>query len=161
MTNINEEVALLRRIPLFANIEAVKLKLLAFTSRRLTYEANQILFHQGAEGDAAYVIIDGTADILVDTPQGRVSIAKAERNAIVGEIAILCDVPRTATVQALTRLETLRIDKQQFLKLIQEFPELAIEMLKVLGLRLMHTNLQLTEARKRATAEAEVEIPQH
>jgi CRP-like cAMP-binding protein len=136
MTDINEDAALLRRIPLFSNVESAKLKLIAFTSRRLNYEANQFLFRQGAEGNAAYVIIDGTADVLVDTPQGQVSIAKAERNSFVGEIAILCDVPRTATIHALTRLETLCIEKEQFLKLIREFPDLAIELLKALALRL-------------------------
>jgi CRP-like cAMP-binding protein len=59
---------------------------------------HKILFQQGAKGDAAYVIIKGTADVLVDTPHGQVSIAKVERNDIIGEIAILCDdVLRTAT----------------------------------------------------------------
>src|SRR6516162_6416181 len=122
MTTINEDVAILRRIPLFANIECAKLKLLALTSKRLSYDANQILFLQGAEGDAAYVIIDGTADVMVDTPQGQVSIAKAESNTVVGEIDVLYDGVRTVTVQALTRLETLRIDKDKFLKLIRQFP---------------------------------------
>ena len=129
MTTINEDVAILRRIPLFANIECAKLKLLALTSKRLSYDANQILFLQGAEGDAAYVIIDGTADVMVDTPQGQVSIAKAESNTVVGEIDVLYDGVRTVTVQALTRLEALRIDKRQFLALIRQFPDLAIEML--------------------------------
>src|SRR5262249_5682141 len=137
MNNINEDVALLRCIPLFANIESAKLKLLAFTSRRLSYGPNQVLFRQGEKGDAAYVILDGTAEVLVDTPRGQASIAKAECNAIVGEIALLCDVVRSATIQAVTRLETLRIEKQQFLKLIQQFPDLAIEMLKTLALRLI------------------------
>ena len=111
MTNINEDVAILRRIPLFANIACAKLKLLALTSRRLHYEANQFLFRQGAKADAAYVIIDGNADVLVDTPQGQVSIAKAESNTVVGEIDILCDGVRTVTIQALTRLKTLRTGK--------------------------------------------------
>src|SRR5262245_55423408 len=109
MTNINEDVAILRHIPLFANIASAELKLLALTSKWLHYEANQFLFRQGAEADAAYVIIDGTANVLVDTPEGQVSIAKAESNAVVGEIDILCDGVRTVTIQALTRLKTLRI----------------------------------------------------
>jgi CRP/FNR family transcriptional regulator, cyclic AMP receptor protein len=72
-----------------------------------------------------------------------------ERTAIVGEVAILCDVPRTATIRALTHLDTLRIAKQQFLDLLVEFPELAIEVMKTLALRLVRTNHELTEARTR------------
>jgi CRP-like cAMP-binding protein len=147
--SIDDEVAVLRRIPLFAHIEPRKLKLLAFTSERLTFEPGQIVFNQGAEGDAAYVIIDGCADIVVDAPSGPTSLAQVERDAIVGEIAILCDVPRTATVKALTRLETLRIDKDQLLRMLREFPEIAVEIMRVLALRLARTNQQLLEARDR------------
>jgi CRP-like cAMP-binding protein len=147
--SIDDEVAVLRRIPLFANVEPRKLKLLAFTSQRLAFESGQTVFDQGAEGDAAYVIIDGRADIVVDSPSGPTSLAQVERNAIVGEIAILGDVPRTATVKALTRLETLRIDKDHFLRLLREFPDVAVEIMRVLALRLARTNQQLLEARDR------------
>lgn len=146
---IQDEVSVLRRIPLFAHIESKKLKLLAFTSERIVFDVGQTLFEQGDEGDAAYVIIDGQADVLVSTPKGPVSVAQMERNAIVGEVAILCDVPRTATIKALTRLDTLRIGKEQFLALLTEYPELAIEIMKILGQRLGRTTAELTDARSR------------
>ena len=145
--SLQDEVAVLRRIPLFATMEPSKLKLLAFTSERVSFIAGQLLFSQGDEGDAAYVVIDGEAEILVDTPKGPVTVAKVERNAIIGEIAILCDVPRTATIKALTPLTTLRIKKAQFLQLLIEFPALSIEVLRVMGLRQARTNAELSVAR--------------
>ena len=150
--SIQDEVSDLRRIPLFAHINAQKLKLLAFTSERIVFEAGQTLFLQGDEGDAAYVIIDGRADVLVNASQGPVSVAQVERNAIVGEVAILCDVPRTATIKAITRLDTLRITKAQFLQLLTEFPELSIEIMKILGMRLGRTTTELSEARVKLRA---------
>ncbi len=57
--SLNEEVELLRKIPLFANIEPAKLKLLAFTSERLRFAANQELCDQGDMGDAGFIIIEG------------------------------------------------------------------------------------------------------
>ena len=59
--SLNEEVELLRNIPLFAKLEPSKLKLLAFTAERITYETDQVLFRQGDVGDAAYIIVDGKA----------------------------------------------------------------------------------------------------
>ena len=150
--SIEDEVSVLRRIPLFAHISAQKLKLLAFTSERIVYESGQTLFHQGDEGDAAFVIIEGQADILVNSPQGPVSVAQVERSSIVGEVAVLCDVPRTATVKAMTRLDTLRITKAQFLDLLTEFPELTIEIMKTLAVRLTKTSAELSEARSRLRA---------
>ena len=146
---LRTEVDLLRRIPLFAKIEPTKLKLLAFTSERLVFEAGQALFHQGDVGDAAYVIISGTADVLVDSPGGEIRVASVKTNDIVGEIAILCDVPRTATVRASAHLETLKISKEHFWQLLMEYPTIAVEILRVLADRLTKTTAELTEARRR------------
>lgn len=144
---LKDEVGMLRRIPLFAGVEPSKLKLLAFTSDRVSYNAGQTLFNQGDEGDAAYVILSGTADILVDSAAGPIKVAEAEPNSIVGEIAILCDVSRTATVKAAGQLETLRIRKEDFLRLLKEFPEMTVEILRVLADRLSHTTADLIDAR--------------
>jgi len=148
--SLQDDVSTMRRIPLFAPIDPAKLKLLAFTSRRLTYEPGQSIFAQGDEGDAAYVIISGDADDLVSTPDGgEVVVARVAKNGIVGEIALLGDVPRTATVRARTELEALRVMKEDFLQLLREFPNLSILMLRDLALRLASTTQELTEARRR------------
>jgi CRP-like cAMP-binding protein len=152
---LDEEVELLRRIPIFAKIEPARLKLLAFTSDRVTYEAGQELCRQGDIGDAAYLVISGEADILVNTPAGPLKIASVSKNALVGEIAIINDVPRTATVQAKTSVEALKITKDHFLRLVTEFPQIAIEIMRVLATRLSRTNEELTDARRRLAEPAQ------
>lgn len=141
-----DEVELLRKIPLFSKIEPSKLKLLAFTSERLTYAEGDVLFAQGDAGDAAYVIIGGKADVVVDTPGGPLTVATLDENEIVGEIAILCDVPRTATVKAKTEVTTLRITKDLFFSLVVEFPQIAVEIMRELAHRLEVTTVRLREA---------------
>ncbi len=148
--SLNEEVELLRNIPLFSKIEPSKLKLLAFTSERLTYTPGQDLVRQGDIGDSAYVIVQGDADIIVDTPDGPLTVAKVGKNDIIGEIAILCDVPRTATVRATSELTTLRISKELFFQLVTEFPQMAVEIMRELASRLERTTTQLREAVSRA-----------
>jgi len=157
--SLNEEVDMLRRIPFFAGIEPSKLKLLAFTSERVAFEPGQVVFRQGDMGDAAYVILEGSAEILVDSDAGPVMVAVLGSNDFVGEIAILCDVPRTATVKSRCRLVTLRIKKDLFLRLLMEFPQMAVAMLRELAHRLEMTNQKLRAAvaeadkLKRATAD--------
>lgn len=148
MASLKDEVDVLRRIPLFANIEPQRLKLLAFTSERLSFAPGQELFHQGDGADAAYVIISGSAEVLVDTPQGLLQVACVGGGDFVGEIAILCDVPRTATVRALQPLVTLKIMKDHFLRMVSEFPEMAIQIMRELASRLQRTTSELTEARQ-------------
>ena len=147
---INEDVELLRRIPMFAKVEPAKLKLLAFTSERITYDAGQELFHQGDTADAAYIVVDGDAEVLVDTPKGPLVVATLGRNEIIGDIGVLCDVPRTATIKAATRVTTLKISKDLFFRMITDFPAFGIEIMRVLAHRLEQTTVQLREARLRA-----------
>jgi CRP-like cAMP-binding protein len=147
---LNDEVKMLKQVPLFAGVSPAKLKLLAFTSERVVYRADELLFAQGDIGDAAFVILSGRAEVLVDGPSGPIRVAELHENAIVGEIAILCDVARTATVKAISQVEALRISKDNFFKLLTDFPEMTIEMVRVLADRLSQTTLELTEARSRA-----------
>jgi CRP-like cAMP-binding protein len=147
--SLNEEVELLRSVPLFAKLEPSKLKLLAFTSERLTFPKGQELFKQGDIGDAAYVIISGTAEVVIETPSGPLTVAQVGKNAFVGEIAILIDVPRTASIRPTTDLETLKISKDLFFRLMTEFPEMAVEVMRELARRLDKTNRQLADANRR------------
>lgn len=146
---LKDEVEMLRRVPLFSKIAPPKLKLLAFASERLNCREGQNLFRQGDAGDAAYVILSGTADVLVSTENGEMKVAEVEQNSLVGEIAILCDVSRTATVRATSRLEVLKISKENFLGLMNDFPDMAVEIMRVLADRLNHTTSELTAARSR------------
>ena len=145
--SLTKDVEVLRNIPLFAKVEPTKLKLLAFTSERLEYMSGDELFRQGDYGDAAYIILEGEADVLVDTPQGAVKVATLGKNDIIGEIAVLCDVPRTATVVAHSALETLRVSKDGFFHLVTQFPQVGIEVMSEIASRLHHTTQALTEAR--------------
>lgn len=144
---LKDEVQTLRQVPLFAGVAPAKLKLLAFASDRVSYRPGEVLFRQGDPGDAAYVILDGKADILAEANGGQIKIAELADNAIVGEIAILCDVSRTATVKASGSLEALRIRKDVFLKLLADYPDMMFEILRSLAQRLTRTTSELTEAR--------------
>jgi CRP-like cAMP-binding protein len=148
--NLNEEVEILKGVPLFAKMEPPKLKLLAFTGERVTFNAGQEVCHQGEPGDAMYVILGGVADVLIDTPTGPLRVAQLKKNGFFGETAILCDAPRNATITASESLQTLRINKDMFYRLVSEFPSMAIEMMRELALRVEDTNQKLREATTKA-----------
>jgi len=152
--SIQQEVELLKRIPLFSNVQPSKLKLLAFTSDRVTFLAGEILFSQGEAGDAAYVLLSGDGEIVIDTDRGPLVVSTVSANDIVGEIAIFGNIPRTATVRATNDLVTLRISKELFHSLIDEFPQVAVEMLRVMAGRLDRTTEKLREQVNRNAAAA-------
>jgi len=151
--SIHEEVEMLRKIQLFAKVEPAKLKLLAFTSERAVFEAEEVLFHQGDQADAAYIIVAGEVAVDVESPGGgRTRVARLGRDEIVGDMGIIGDMPRTATVTAIGRTTTLKITKDLFFRLLTDFPTMAVELMRVLALRLEHTNALLRECRDKLAA---------
>lgn len=146
--SLDTEVDALKKVPLFANIETSKLKLMAFASERLTYKPGQTLVKQGEQGDAAYIILEGEADVVINQEDGsEVVVAALKRHAVLGEIAILCDVPRTATVRAREQTQALKITKDLFFRLVQDFPQIGLEVMRILAARLEKTTQDLTAAR--------------
>ena len=144
--SLKEEFELLRRVPIFAEIEPAKLKLLAFMSERVGFDPGKRLVQQGDTADAAYLIIDGHAEVILETPAGPVVVATIGANETVGEMGILGDVPRNATVRAKDRVIVLRISKEPFMRMVREFPNMAVSIMRELAQRLDATNHQLSEA---------------
>jgi CRP-like cAMP-binding protein len=144
---LESEVQSLRQIPMFRDIDPARLKLLAFTSERIRFAPGQRFFAQGDAADAAYVILDGRADVLLTSGGSEIKVAELGRNALVGEMGILSDNPRSATVTAVEPSTALRIDKRVFLELLTQFPQMSIAVMRELASRLDRTNAQLVVAR--------------
>ena len=73
--SLKQEFELLRRVPIFAEIEPSKLKLLAFMSERVGFDPGKRLMQQGDPADAAYLIIEGHADVILETSAGSVIVS--------------------------------------------------------------------------------------
>jgi len=145
--SLEQEVELIRQFPIFSKIQPAMQKLLCFSSERLTYDVGQVMFNAGDAADAAYIIIEGSVEISVPTPSGPIIVNTLGKNELLGEIAIFGEVPRTATAKATAKLETLKISKDMFIKVIRENPDAAIELIKILAGRLANTTSQLTLTR--------------
>lgn len=150
---LSDDVQFLRKIPMFANLGTPKLKLLAFTAERRRFRPGDYLVREGEPGACAFIVIEGDAEILIDTPRGPMAVSKAGQHDMVGEIAVLCGGPRTASVRALTPVVALSLSKDLLFCLMREFPEMAIEMMRVLAQRLERMTVLLRETVGRSTGE--------
>jgi CRP-like cAMP-binding protein len=145
---LDNEVQSLRQVPMFREIDPARLKLLAFTSERVQFAGGQRFFSQGDASDAAYVILEGRANVLLTTPNGEIKVAELGQNALLGEMGILSDNPRSASIEAQAPTTALRIDKRVFLELMAQFPQMALAVMRELANRLERTNAQLAAQSK-------------
>lgn len=147
-----QEVEALKRVPLFAKLEPSKLKLLAFTSESLTFEEGEILFHAGDAADAAYVIMDGDADILAETDKGEVVAGTLGAGELIGEMGVLTNAPRSATIRAGRGLVAMRISDEMFLRLLAENSRVALDVMRQLSVKLARAHHQYERLQNRLHA---------
>ncbi|TAJ77658.1 MAG: cyclic nucleotide-binding domain-containing protein [Gallionellaceae bacterium] len=101
--------------------------------------AGQVLFKQGEQGGLMYVLMSGTAEITV---HNRV-VETAEAGTILGEMAMIDDAPRSATVMAKSDCKVLAIERERFNFLIQQTPNFALYVMRVIADRLRRVDAYL------------------
>ena len=124
--SLHDELEILRGVPPFAPLENSKLKLLAFASERLSYSPGETLVKQGEVGDSVFVIISGGVEVALEAAAGPRFIKKLGEHAFIGEVAVLENTPRTATVTAASEVVALKIAKDVLFRMIQDIPDLGM-----------------------------------
>jgi predicted MFS family arabinose efflux permease len=117
----DRRLALLRALPMFAPLPAQTLERLASRMQAVRHDAGQDVFRQGQEGDRFYVVESGSVAVDVDgMPQARLGPGEC-----FGEIALLRDVPRTASVTAAEDVELYALERDEFIAAVTGHPESA------------------------------------
>lgn len=102
----------------------------------------EALFHTGDVGKEMFVLIDGNADVVI----GGTVVENAGPGALLGEMALIEDAPRTATVIAKSACQLARVNQKRFHFLVQQNPFFATHVMKELVTRLRRMNERLAKA---------------
>lgn len=154
-----EAVALLRRIPVFASLDPAGLKMLAFSSTFLMLDEGEVLCHRGEPGDSVFVIDAGEVEVSIDRNGTTIPLAVLGRHDLFGEMAVICNLPRTADVRARGPLTVLKIEGDVFLQLVTGNPDAALGVMRVLTHRLMRFNEAYEQLRRLVPESAATKEP--
>ncbi len=144
-----QEAELLRKVPMFARLEPSRLKLLAFTSQNLSFGNGEELFRAGEPSDCAYVIMEGAVEVMADTEAGEVVAVTLSKNELFGEMGVLSNAPRSASIRAKGDVKALRITDEAFLKLLRDNPDVALDVLRQLSDKLARSHKQFEDMQSR------------
>jgi CRP/FNR family cyclic AMP-dependent transcriptional regulator len=132
-------VEILAGVPLFAGLSTRHLKRIRDIAEEARYMAGAFLVKQGAEGDTFFVIIEGMAKVTV----GKRTINQLLPGDHFGEISLLDDGPRTASVISETPMRVLAIGRKKFLRLLEEETGIALALLESLARTIRRTDRSL------------------
>jgi len=146
--DLAEETDLLRKIPMFAKMETSRLKLLAFASEIVSFQHGDIVFNSGDSADYAYVIMDGAVDIITETDSGPVVTDTLRQNQLIGELGLLNNTPRIATLIANGDLQAMKITAEMFFRILRENSEVALDVIRMLSDKLTRSHVKVETLQK-------------
>lgn len=131
------KVELLRKVPLFDRVSRRELAKVAALATEASYPQGVPLLRQGTRDDGFFIVLNGEVDVR----QKAHLVQTLKRGQFFGEIALLANTVRTATVTTGTPVDVLRISGRDFRNLLRASPTLALAVLEELGYRLQTTAL--------------------
>jgi CRP-like cAMP-binding protein len=134
--SVRSDTELLRKTPLFADVDSVQLQVLVFSAERLEIAAGEALLAPGSLVGAGYLVLDGQGEVLTSKGGEDEPVALVESGAFVGERAMIANLPVSMTVRARTPMRVLRIGHDLFLRVCGEFPEIGEKVMQALARRL-------------------------
>jgi CRP/FNR family transcriptional regulator len=141
LNDLSQRIALLREVPLFAEVSERDLATVGQDLYRRDFKRNEIIFHQEDEGYDMYIVVKGKVRIFKTSPSGsETSITILADGDIMGEYATIDHKPRSATAKAIDRSTLLQISGSRFVEHMRRIPDLAIALNKVLVAKMRWTS---------------------
>lgn len=136
-----ERVLFLRKVPLFAELAPQDLGTVAAVADERTFVDGETIAGQGEPGDELHIVVDGAVRVLRDDPGAgaEMELAVRRQGDVVGEMALITQEPRMASLVASGEVRTLRLGRSEFEGVLRERPDTAIAVIRVLSLRLVES----------------------
>lgn len=122
----------LARVPIFGNCTADEVSAITAVAQESFFQPGQIIVTQGTPGQAFYLILAGRVEILRDGT----SLGAFGPGDFFGEMSLLDQAPRSATIRAIEQTQCLMLSSWDFKALLEKYPSIAVKLLEVLSRRL-------------------------
>ncbi len=136
----------LRRVWLFSELSDDQLESISSFTFNKSFDPGELIVEEGQTGNGLYVIVSGNVEVLKgDLTANPQVLAKRGAGDVFGEMALLGEWPRTASVRALDSVQCLGIDRWVFLSQLERQPQVTIRMLQILAQRLRDSDARFVE----------------
>ena len=138
---------ILKRVDLFLSLEKKEIQALAKSCQERKYSAGSTLLSQGDTGVGLYIVTGGTVRItqVISPDKAEVVLGTEGPGGVLGEMALLDDLPRSATVTAVDDVTALILPIWEFRAAIHSNPDIAVKLLSVLSRRLRRAEKRLQD----------------
>ena len=140
-------INLLIDIPIFDRLGSKELRAVSKYMNYMDFKRGEIVFNEGERGDYVCFVVKGSLNVLKRSETGEQGvIATLNKGRSMGEMAVIDDFPRSATVKAQIETSLVILTRKGFDQILDEYPETGVKILKGIS-RLLSQNLRKTSSR--------------
>ena len=146
-TTISEKIMLLKGIELFKSLSVGELAAIASVVEEIDYPVGEIIIQEGDAGDTLFLMVSGEVSVIKDLGEiNEIEIDRMKDGEYFGEMALFEDMVRSVSIRTEKPSAFMVLHKQEFKEIVREYPQIALEICKVLSSRIRHLH-QKIEAR--------------
>lgn len=142
---ISDKILLLKGIEIFEGLSVSELAAVASVTEELNCPPGEIVIKEGSSGETMYLIIDGEVSVIKDLDtKDELELDRIKAGDYFGEMALFENVVRSASIRTEQESRLLVLHKQEFNEIVREYPQIALEICKVLGgrIRTLHEKIK-------------------
>ncbi|PZV19645.1 MAG: transcriptional regulator [Pseudanabaena sp.] len=136
-----DRLLLVRGVPIFQELRDDFLVRLASIMNEVSYPSGKTIFEKGQEGRSLYILVAGK----VRVHSGDKDLAILDKGSCFGEMSLFDSEPRSASVTAISSCDCLVLTQQQLYEAIDETPDIAVNIIRLLSRRIRSQNIKLNE----------------
>jgi CRP-like cAMP-binding protein len=144
--SLEDEITLMARIPVLAELDPEALRILAFSADTRSLQPGDMLFRRGTKSDSGYFVLSGSLSLLRDV-ESRQEVGVASRGDLIGEMAMIAPTEHSVTVIAREPTTLLRIARTLFQRVLREYPGSAARLRAAIEKKLLLFNGELATLR--------------
>lgn len=148
---------LLANIPLFESLTPEDLDALSRRLEQVEYPEGEVIFRQGDEGSALFVIEDGAVEISYGEGRGKIMLATLFTGQYFGELSLFDGAPRSATATSAKQSRLIRLDREHLVDFVNKNPAAALRIIAEMSERLRQTNELMSQQVSRNVLQEEEE----
>lgn len=138
----------LKQVPIFRMLGKESIDFIVERLKFKTFQGGDEIIKTGDVGEEMFIIISGKTDVLIGEPGKEQVVATLGPGDYFGEMALLTDEPRSATIKAVEPCETFVLFKNEFDVILERYPSIALSMTKIVSKRLRDTNVKASNMPK-------------
>jgi len=142
---ISDKIMLLKGIDIFESLSVSELAAIASVAEVADTPAGQVIIEEGTFGETMYLIIQGEVSVIKELGKANeIEIDRIKPGEYCGEMALFEDVERSASIRTEMKCNFMVLNKQEFREIVREYPQIALEICKVLSgrIRKLHKKIE-------------------